>query len=78
MPGKGTTGLFIVPGFPFRVTDLLVTNFHMPRSTLIALVAAFMGPGWRTAYTTALRRGYRLLSFGDAMLASRSDIGGEG
>ena len=78
VPGKGTTGLFIVPGFPFRVTDLLVTNFHMPRSTLIALVAAFMGPGWRTAYTTALRRGYRLLSFGDAMLASRSDIGGEG
>ena len=54
-----------------RVVDLLVTNFHLPRSTLVALIAAFIGPGWRRVYATALRRGYRFLSFGDAMLAAR-------
>lgn len=70
-PFDGFTDLFITPGFHFRVIDLLVTNFHVPGSTLIVLVAAFMGPAWREAYATALERGYRFLSFGDAMLAER-------
>ncbi len=75
-PGEGTTDLFILPGFQFKVTDLLVTNFHLPRSTLIALVASFIGPEWRDIYGTALRRGYRFLSFGDAMLAARRSVAG--
>jgi S-adenosylmethionine:tRNA ribosyltransferase-isomerase len=77
-PGEGTTELFIRPGFRFKVVDLLVTNFHMPRSTLIALVAAFVGSGWRAVYAASLERGYRFLSFGDAMLAARRSSGGEG
>jgi S-adenosylmethionine:tRNA ribosyltransferase-isomerase len=71
LPGGGSTGLFITPGYRFRVIDLLVTNFHVPGSTLVVLVAAFMGERWREAYRVALERGYRFLSFGDAMLASR-------
>lgn len=66
------TDLFITPGYEFRVVDLLITNFHVPSSTLIVLVASFMGPAWRDAYAAALGRGYRFLSFGDAMLAERS------
>lgn len=65
------TDLFITPGYRFRVVDGLVTNFHVPFSTLIVLVAAFMGREWRQAYATALQRGYRMLSFGDAMMAFR-------
>jgi S-adenosylmethionine:tRNA ribosyltransferase-isomerase len=53
------------------VVDALVTNFHIPGSTLVVLVAAFMGERWREAYQTALDRGYRFLSFGDAMYAER-------
>jgi S-adenosylmethionine:tRNA ribosyltransferase-isomerase len=71
--GQTETGLFLRPGSSFRVVDLLVTNFHVPASTLVVLVAAFMGPAWRKTYRTALDRGYRFLSFGDAMLASRSE-----
>lgn len=71
-PAERETDLFIVPGFSFSVVDRLVTNFHLPGSSLIAMVAAFMGDGWRAAYATALERGYRFLSFGDAMLADRS------
>jgi len=70
--GPGSTDLFIRPGFQFAVVDVLVTNFHIPRSTLIVMVAAFMGvEGWRASYDAALARGYRFLSFGDAMLAER-------
>lgn len=71
--GEGETSLFITPGFRFAVVDRLVTNFHLPGSSLIAMVAAFMGDTWRDAYETALARGYRFLSFGDAMLADRKD-----
>jgi S-adenosylmethionine:tRNA ribosyltransferase-isomerase len=71
-PEAGSTGLFITPGYRFRVIDLLVTNFHIPGSTLVVLVAAFMGERWREAYRVALERGYRFLSFGDAMLARRA------
>ena len=69
--GEGETDLFLTPGCDFGVVDFLITNFHAPRSSLVALVWAFMGPGWREAYRTALARGYRFLSFGDAMLAQR-------
>jgi S-adenosylmethionine:tRNA ribosyltransferase-isomerase len=57
---------------PVTVVDLLVTNFHLPGSTLLVLLEGFMGPAWREAYETALARGYRFLSFGDAMLAARA------
>jgi S-adenosylmethionine:tRNA ribosyltransferase-isomerase len=67
----GSTELFITPGYEFRVVDALVTNFHVPGSTLVVLVAAFCGDRWREIYATALSRGYRFLSFGDAMLARR-------
>lgn len=69
--GDGSSDLFITPGYRFRVVDVLVTNFHVPASTLVVMVAAFMGPEWRSAYAHALARGYRFLSFGDAMLAER-------
>lgn len=71
-PMDGATDLFITPGYRFRVVDLLITNFHVPGSTLVVLIAAFMGPDWRAAYDEALRRGYRFLSFGDAMVAQRA------
>lgn len=71
--GTMETELFLKPGDRFRVVDVLVTNFHVPGSTLIVLVAAFMGERWRLAYQTALERGYRFLSFGDAMITARGD-----
>jgi S-adenosylmethionine:tRNA ribosyltransferase-isomerase len=71
-PGAGATDLFIAPGFRFRVVDLLLTNFHLPRSTLLMLVAAFAGrERVLTAYQEALGLGYRFFSYGDAMLAER-------
>jgi len=66
--GGGESALFIRPGYRLTVVDVAVTNFHAPRTTLIALVAAMLGPVWREVYDTALVRGYRFLSFGDAML----------
>ena len=69
--GSVDTRLYITPGYQFRVVDRLVTNFHLPGTSLIVLVAAFMGERWRRAYETALDRGYRFASFGDAMIASR-------
>jgi S-adenosylmethionine:tRNA ribosyltransferase-isomerase len=73
-PGEGATSLFLRPGSPITVVDLLVTNFHLPGSTLLVLLAAFMDGEWREAYRVALERGYRFLSFGDAMLAERPGI----
>jgi S-adenosylmethionine:tRNA ribosyltransferase-isomerase len=65
---SGDTDLFIRPGYAFHVVDALLTNFHMPKSTLLALVSAFAGVGRiRAAYRTALEEGYRFLSYGDAM-----------
>ncbi len=72
-PGAGRTEIFIAPGYEFRVVDTLITNFHMPSSTLLVMLAAFMGDAWRDAYLTALERGYRFLSFGDAMSCDRTD-----
>jgi S-adenosylmethionine:tRNA ribosyltransferase-isomerase len=70
-PFDGPTDLFITPGYEFRAVDALVTNFHVPGSTLVVLIAAFCGQRWREVYSAALTRGYRFLSFGDAMLARR-------
>jgi S-adenosylmethionine:tRNA ribosyltransferase-isomerase len=70
--GAASTDLFIAPGFRFQVVDALLTNFHLPRSTLLMLVAAFAGrERVLAAYEEALRRGYRFFSYGDAMLAER-------
>jgi len=68
-PGKGTTNLFICPGFQFRIVDRLLTNFHLPRSTLLALVSAFAGRDLiLDAYREAVRERYRFFSYGDCML----------
>jgi S-adenosylmethionine:tRNA ribosyltransferase-isomerase len=70
--GSGETALFIAPGFDFRVVDRLVTNFHLPRSTLLVLVSAFAGvESMRRAYRHAVERRYRFYSYGDAMLIDR-------
>ncbi len=68
-PGQGTTNLFITPGYEFKMVDALITNFHLPRTTLLALVAAFAGLD-RTlaAYRHAVQQRYRFYSYGDAML----------
>jgi S-adenosylmethionine:tRNA ribosyltransferase-isomerase len=68
----GRTDLFIRPGFEFRMVDVLLTNFHLPRTSLLALLSAFVGPRWRDLYEVALHEGYRFLSFGDAMLVERA------
>ena len=65
---EGDTRLFIHGDHPFAVVDALLTNFHVPRSSLLALVQAFVGPRWRDLYAEALGEGYRFLSVGDAML----------
>lgn len=69
---SGSTDLFITPGFAFGVVDRLLTNFHLPRSSLLVLVEAFAGPRWRELYREALEAGYRFLSFGDAMFVERA------
>jgi len=71
-PVVGETNVFITPGYRFRLVDALITNFHLPRSTLLMMVAAFVGPNGRKqildAYRVAILFGYRFYSFGDAML----------
>ncbi len=71
--GSRETALFITPGFRFRVVDRLITNFHLPRSTLLMLVSAFAGiEGIRSAYAHAIAHRYRFFSYGDAMLLERA------
>jgi S-adenosylmethionine:tRNA ribosyltransferase-isomerase len=65
---QGRTSIFIRPGYTFQVCDSLITNFHQPGSTLLLLVAAFAGPGWKSIYEEALKKGYRFLSYGDSSL----------
>ena len=65
------TRIIIVPGFRFRIVDMLVTNFHQPESTLILLVSAFVGGDWRTIYDYALSHDFRFLSYGDSSLLYR-------
>ena len=70
--GSGETRLFVTPGFRFRIVDALLTNFHLPCSTLLVLVAAFAGyERVRAAYAHAIAARYRFFSFGDAMFAER-------
>ncbi len=68
---KVGTRIIIVPGFRFRLVDILVTNFHQPESTLILLVSAFVGGDWRRIYDYALANGFRFLSYGDSSLLFR-------
>ena len=71
---EGDTGIFILPGYRFRIVDLLMTNFHLPKSTLFMLVSAFAGTQtMRTAYTHAINADYRFYSYGDASLLKRAD-----
>jgi S-adenosylmethionine:tRNA ribosyltransferase-isomerase len=68
-PGAGKTDLYILPGFQFRITGALLTNFHLPRSTLLMLVSAFAGrDAIRNAYERAIEARYRFYSYGDCML----------
>ena len=68
-PGGGSTRLFITPGYQFQVVDAMLTNFHLPRSTLLALVCAFAGTDKVLhAYRQAVELQYRFYSYGDAML----------
>lgn len=76
-PSTAETRLFITPGYRFRAVDLLLTNFHLPRSTLLMLVAAFSGlERARAAYAFAVERRYRFFSYGDACLLERAGEGG--
>jgi S-adenosylmethionine:tRNA ribosyltransferase-isomerase len=70
--GSGETDIFITPGFQFQTVDRLITNFHLPKSTLMMLVSAFAGyDNIMQAYQQAIRQGYRFFSYGDAMLLER-------
>jgi S-adenosylmethionine:tRNA ribosyltransferase-isomerase len=70
---SGATDIFITPGYRFRVADALMTNFHLPRSTLFMLVSAFSGlERMRAAYAHAIENGYRFYSYGDASLLFRA------
>jgi len=78
-PWRGDTRIFIRPGHPWRVVDALITNFHLPRSTLLMLVSAFAGrERVLAAYQHAVRERYRFFSYGDAMFIDRHSAGGEG
>jgi S-adenosylmethionine:tRNA ribosyltransferase-isomerase len=69
---EGDTAIFITPGFGFQVVDMLITNFHLPKSSLLMLVAAFTGfDPMHTLYRHAIAKGYRFFSYGDAMLLER-------
>lgn len=70
---QGETALIIVPGYEFKLVDVLITNFHQPRSTLLLLVAAFAGPAWKDAYEYALNNDFRFLSYGDSCLFFRNE-----
>lgn len=67
------TRIIIVPGFRFRVVDMLVTNFHQPQSTLLLLISAFVNSDWKTIYNYALLNDFRFLSYGDSSLLFRSN-----
>ena len=68
---EGRTDIFIHRGYEWQLVDLLLTNFHLPRTTLLMMIDAFVGERWRRLYGEALANGYRFLSFGDAMLLDR-------
>ena len=73
--GQGETEIFIYPGYRFRLVDCLVTNFHLPKSTLLMLISAFAGRDRvMAAYQAAIDAQYRFFSYGDAMFIERVDI----
>jgi S-adenosylmethionine:tRNA ribosyltransferase-isomerase len=73
--GSGETNIFITPGYRFKVVDALITNFHLPKSTLLMLVAAFAGfDSIRAAYAHAIAERYRFFSYGDAMFLEKSSL----
>jgi len=79
LAGSGETRIFITPGFQFNVVDVLLTNFHLPRSTLLMLICAFGGmPEMLAAYRHAVEQEYRFFSYGDAMLIERQRTQGDG
>jgi S-adenosylmethionine:tRNA ribosyltransferase-isomerase len=67
----GRTGLFIRRPYPWQLVDVMLTNFHLPCTSLLMMIDAFIGPRWRELYGVAMDEGYRFLSFGDAMLLER-------
>ena len=68
LPYSGFTSIYITPGYKWKVVDAMITNFHLPRSTLLAMVGSFMGMDFvRETYAQAIRAHYRFYSFGDAM-----------
>jgi S-adenosylmethionine:tRNA ribosyltransferase-isomerase len=71
---QGRTELFIRGSHEFKIVDRLLTNFHLPRSSLLVMIDSFVGPRWRSMYSEAIDDGYRFLSFGDAMLLTRQDL----
>ncbi len=74
LAGVGETDIFITPGYKFRVVEQLLTNFHLPKSTLLMLVSAFAGmENIKQAYAHAIAEKYRFFSYGDAMLLNRLD-----
>ena len=74
LAGDGETNIFITPGFKFKIVDKLITNFHLPKSTLLMLVSAFAGfEPIKNAYAHAVKQEYRFFSYGDAMLLERRD-----
>jgi S-adenosylmethionine:tRNA ribosyltransferase-isomerase len=68
---SGNTTLFITPGYQWKMVDVMMTNFHMPKTTLLLMIESFVGKRWRTLYQHAIDTRYRMLSFGDAMLLQR-------
>lgn len=65
------TSLFITPGYSWKIVDVMLTNFHMPKTSLLLMIESFTGSRWRELYAAAIREKYRFLSFGDAMFISR-------
>jgi S-adenosylmethionine:tRNA ribosyltransferase-isomerase len=68
----GETSIYLLPGYRFQIAEALITNFHQPGSTLILLIAAFVGRDWKTIYESALANNYRFLSYGDSSLLFRN------
>ena len=66
------TSIIIVPGYSFKVVDILVTNFHQPQSTLLLLISAFVGGDWKSIYDFAMQKGFRFLSYGDSSILFRN------
>ena len=74
IPWSGSTNLYITPGFDFRIVDLMITNFHLPKSTLLMLVSAFHGKEKIfQCYQHAIRKNYRFFSYGDSCIFSKED-----